>query len=282
MQLFRYLDSTNQLDDLATHDTPTSLGCPRHYWPAIEYARLSVPGLFSLISKACGDGSPQLSWTSINWHLVEPKIMIEMVEKRQTISLRQFQTGQYTKEDRSVSDFIRVYFRYGYRSEWPSMTSNAKFEQFRVLCRLAFKGASAEDLSPKSKRHSNMTPLMYMVYSVTFRADYLIKDRRRKFLRIFCFFLQDLKTCGIDLEEYGSSEWCAWRSCQLPCLDAGIFTSIAYRGPRLASFSYGPEPKDWSFELDYFTPEYARGFWDMVEEPPPPSPSMPGAWVEHD
>lgn len=281
MPLFRYLASSNQLDDLAADDTPASFKFHSYLLPAIEYARLSVPGLFNLISTSCGDDKPQLSWTSINWNLVRPEVVAELVDKRQTISLREFQSGQCAKGEQSMVNFIVRYFCYGHRRKLFPLTLNARFEQFRALCRRAFKGASLEDLTRTSKRYGNTTPLMTLVYRITFDSFTEIKERRRIFLGTFRFFLQDLKACGIDLEEYGRNEWHAWRYSNSPWEHTRVFTSAGRRGPRLASFSYGPEPKDWSFELDYFTPEYARDFWVMLEAPPPPPP-MPGAWVEDD
>lgn len=282
MPLFRYLASSNQLDDFVADKTPASSSPYGYYSPAIDYARLSVPGLFGLISKSCGDDKPQLSWTSITWRHIKPEIVVELVDKGQTISLREFQTGKCIRKSQSVAEFIRVYFCYGYIREWPPLSLDAEFEQFRTLCRYAFKGAFAEDLSRNSKFHGNMTPLMAMVYHTILDPFNGGKTFVKvEFTMILRLLLQDLKSCGIDLEEYGRNEWQAWRSSKLPYEDTKVFTSRAHRGPRLAFFNYGPEPKDWSFELDYFTPEYARDFWDMVEAPPPPPP-MPGAWVEDD
>ena len=111
------------------------------------------------------------------------------------------------------------------------------------------------------------------------------------------FWLQILKTAGIDLEEYGRRE-VEWFEKSLAFKTGAVHLCLSRwvspeppRLVRLAGLRYGPRPKDWFLEWEVDEIQLMREFWEGVEQSLSsqrlPSEStvaipcaIPGAWVD--
>lgn len=102
---------------------------------------------------------------------------------------------------------------------------------------------------------------------------------RRKTERAVRRWLEDLKESGIDLIEYGKEE-------KRLLLEEECIRSIRYHFSdsrpadsmlRLATFTYGPNPEDWSFVWELESEDLVGDFWEMIENP---TLNMVGSWVD--
>lgn len=122
----------------------------------------------------------------------------------------------------------------------------------------------------------------------------IVESWRRKTERALRHWLEDLKSCGIDLNEYGRTETNIfldheWVRSQVYIYKpqvgrpngSGVRFDMVPSAPffRLNGFSYGPEPQDWKFDWEMEYGEMVAEFWDLIEDPPV---KMIGAWVDDD
>ena len=160
-------------------------------------------------------------------------------------------------------------------------------------------------VDPHLKDQYDDTALRYMVFSFVYKMKLLKHYNKlvgglRAVTRIF---LEDLKSCGVDLQLYGTREseiltdlkrdgyiWDVWI----------LFRDLVSEDPRIQDpfserridvdewaitiygFAFGPEPEDWHFYLSEPTDELAGDFWNWVEEDDDwlPDEMPPGTWVE--
>lgn len=166
------------------------------------------------------------------------------------------------------------------------------FNSWKELARWLLTDIPLEELTEQEYDRSwglKLTPLIGAI----FRHSHFLTRRRppnvtqkRGYMRLFRRFLtswlEDVQSAGIDLAAYGKKElelfvrdhqvlalrWCT--------LDIGPKSDgYPLSGPRLVSFTYGPEPEDWELIWDPDTEEFAGDFWELVEDRPLP---VPGAW----
>jgi hypothetical protein len=96
------------------------------------------------------------------------------------------------------------------------------------------------------------------------------------------YWLQDLRSCGVNLCRYGETELAifrrsrGWQSLRWSW-GSQICESVARF--RLIGFQYGPRPQDWSFDWDLEIEQCAGDFWEWVENP---IIHVPGAWIDDD
>ncbi len=106
------------------------------------------------------------------------------------------------------------------------------------------------------------TPLLNLVYWFLFEIKYQEELQLPLLLNIW---LESLRTCGVDLEEYGRAEVDLF---QQGLVDWG---SDWWETWRITSFEYGSSPNDWSIEVEQLS--------DSSSDSPG---NMPGGWIEDD
>jgi hypothetical protein len=87
-------------------------------------------------------------------------------------------------------------------------------------------------------------------------------------------WLTDLKSTGIDIQEFGEIEHEIWKS-DLNRRDLGSENGDNPGCHRLIAFSYGPYVDDWSVWLSPEWDNFIRDFWKLVERP---VETMAGEW----
>jgi hypothetical protein len=105
-----------------------------------------------------------------------------------------------------------------------------------------------------------------------------------------------LKSTGVDLQIYGQEEWNRFqmlrRDCERPwdyrhgveahrCeeVSEGTFDKSESL-PTLTAFTYGEDISDWKLWLLHPGDEYARQFWNLIEQNGIYCRHVPGGWVE--
>jgi hypothetical protein len=92
-------------------------------------------------------------------------------------------------------------------------------------------------------------------------------------------WLMDLKSVGVDLEEFGRAEKDLYDS---GAIGKDYHVSLRVGGNhRLINFTYGTSPHDWHLWISENSDLFAGEFWDMVkcEEEVMPG-AMPRAWLD--
>jgi len=131
----------------------------------------------------------------------------------------------------------------------------------------------------------NRTPFWHLFnissyYSSRFQHDFVVK-----------MWLEDLLTCGVDLQKYGAEEYIVLRRNRdnlLPGEDIRDIPLWKMRRPfpyRIIGFSYGPHPDDWKIWVSEISDQFAGDFWEMIEAgqgstEEPVNLAMPGSWNE--
>lgn len=131
-----------------------------------------------------------------------------------------------------------------------------------------------------------LTPLVAFIryYIWNWKA---IRRARYDFNPALRTWASELKSAGVDLEEYGTKESASFD-------ESGLWHRI-YVGPlrhrslgynykeedffwfRCWKLTYGPEPEDWTVWVTNPIDELVGKFWEMVERE---EELMPGTWVE--
>ncbi|KAJ5840776.1 uncharacterized protein N7525_005964 [Penicillium rubens] len=74
-------------------------------------------------------------------------------------------------------------------------------------------------------------------------------------------WLKDLKSAGVDLQEFGDIEDSMWK------IDIGPGDGESSGCHRLIGFSYGSCIDDWSVWLSPKCDKFIGGFWSLIERP---------------
>ncbi|KAI1392454.1 uncharacterized protein F4822DRAFT_129772 [Hypoxylon trugodes] len=125
------------------------------------------------------------------------------------------------------------------------------------------------------------TALFHLLYGFT-KHNWPFNRRTgiiRKMKTMFRYWLEDLSSCGVDLQSYGRMEKAIFKENNLKA----IFWRCSWYSDmvnfRLDSFQYGSTPGDWKSFWDFDIERFAGDFWALVEMPRYP---MPGSWVDDD
>lgn len=257
---------------------------------AIRYAVLNIPNLVSTLRNSSYTDRPEISWITIPWHHVRPLALLDIIRQGEIESLHEFQTTPASNYHYSIATFVRVYFFHRIVAHvCREVQAITTFDEWREICRHAFLGATAADLSePFHTNRYRSTPLLHTlafssISSMSSSPAAQERHKPRMVLSIIQNWFEDLAACNIDLEAYGKNELSAYmsndilRNCEFALLQAQDANMNKTYGPHLASLTYGPRPRDWIFQWDFCSPEYAKEFWALVDPSPPHL--MPGSWV---
>lgn len=102
-------------------------------------------------------------------------------------------------------------------------------------------------------------------------------------------WLKILQDAGVDLVSYGAEEsrqhlaYCALQDPTPPLMYWHSMLCWGFCGSLYFTFSYGPEPQDWTVQLNHTTDQYFGEFWQMpglLDEHG--VRAMPGGWIDED
>ncbi|KAL3465555.1 hypothetical protein BJX64DRAFT_252634 [Aspergillus heterothallicus] len=164
---------------------------------------------------------------------------------------------------------------------------NADFQDWRTLTRWLLTGITLGELSSPSKYIRCSTPLFSGMAGRAWKwttSPRKIRQFQKRMQQSLGYWLEDLQAAGVNLQGYGQQET---RIIGSECMGHAPGRSLALSElnldlgrqdrPRLTSFHYGPEPKDWELVWEeIFTEDYVGEFFSFAER----LPSMPGAWVD--
>lgn len=252
---------------------------------ALEDAQLNIPGAAEILRDVPYLGLQTVSLDRIYWHHVRHATnLLNLIRSGAATGLVEFQKATRNDFKQAIHGFALFYFDSQIRE-----TEQNVLGPERRLLRILFAGATTSDISPTNARiGSGRTPLFngihwaYLCHCPPLTMSYDCKVLNRNIRD----WLEDLATCGIDLEEYGKRESTIYSAGKWVFQDNGFSIEdwngerMTFFGPRVARFSYGPTPADWVFEWDHLVPQYARDFWEMVEALSPSG--MPGSWIDED
>lgn len=289
---FRQLASNGALQDLAelyfpfSYHTRHSIKDSTLDISSLEVARFQIPGLTGILAKLPYHNYSEVSWTRIPWTHINPTTFLEIIEHGKMTSLAAFQQGTVTNYYSSIRSLVGAYISSAIFSQLiPSSQNSSEFNDWRQICRHAFRRVSVDVKSKPHFENLSCSPLHFALFTWSFGGfvgggkcmHRLVKVAVRN-------WLEDLVACDVDLEAYGRNELLVFMSKKgfsydkYSLLQHQDIDSDERRGPRLASMAYGPRPEDWKFVWDFFMPEYAKEFWAQVD-PVPTAPRMPGSWV---
>ncbi|KAL3292678.1 Ankyrin repeat-containing domain protein [Colletotrichum asianum] len=283
---------------------------PRHIW--------KYPGILQMM---VGDRyeeylqlPPQARFTYLSWGDVKPELLLKQLSMGAGISpaaLREVE-GFYDNTPvntnmagKCLQMFARSYFCSAPVRLWEGLESvistdedhhfrtfNA-FHYRRELARWYLDGISLQELTELRRVESGyLTPFLCGISCSSFPVSFpwnssrLQRCRERRWMmqgmsRAMQFWLEDVQSAGIDLEEYGKRELAIYlkSSCTLRHRRgfgmAGPTSTL--HNMRLVSFEYGPRPEDWYLVWDPDAYEFAGEFWNLIENPPL---RIPGGWVD--
>ncbi|GAB7329277.1 hypothetical protein MBLNU13_g01083t1 [Cladosporium sp. NU13] len=133
------------------------------------------------------------------------------------------------------------------------------------------------------------TPLLLFLTAIPGRDywDFDFHSRPREIQRALMVWLKILQNAGVDLAAYGAEESCqllAYRRLEYP-----VPSLLYWHDARISMFSdevfhftlsYGPEPEDWTVQLDHMTDQYVGDFWQMPGLLDRNIQAVPGAWID--
>ncbi|KAK1984466.1 hypothetical protein LZ30DRAFT_586093 [Colletotrichum cereale] len=226
----------------------------------------------------------------LDWAFIDPKVLLDDIHKGGNLEPADFRPVLNFSDKTSLGNFTWAYFRHlvwtGVCRAYPNGTSEEAYQKsrpWRDLARWVFGGLSVKDLSQMEKSEPLQLPdvrifggLVEWQYCFLLVSTRYVKPRAAQ--KAFLIWLEDVQASGIDLVEYGRQEleiYLTHGSLQ----GRRWFGNNHHATPgwKLASFTYGPEPRDWKFTWDLDAWEYAGDFWEQVENPPL---NIPGAWVD--
>lgn len=130
------------------------------------------------------------------------------------------------------------------------------------------------------------TPLVLFLTAILHYSSRRPRDMRRMLLG----WIKILQRAGVDLVSYGAEETrqhLAYRALEDPIpqrlylRDVMIFTPALSDEVFYFTFSYGPEPHDWTVQLDHQIDQYVHEFWQMPGLLDDSEVRVvPGAWVD--
>lgn len=244
--------------------------------PAFDWIRWNKTAIFDATATALKMDTPRPLWENIPWDVVFPETLLKRLRRNQFAESAEFVVSSANVTPSNLQNFIWRYFGPELRRQSFVGGDYTRMDDLRKLCRLVLAHVPQSRLSVPLKEGGS-TPLMYV-----FRIRRLMTDQSssnyRASKRILRCWLQDLQACGVDLEEYGRTEASiieAENQHPRRLGPLGFLCMHYYHPPMLSALHYGPEPEDWTFDWDYFEPEYARDFWDSIDQQ---SFKVPGAW----
>lgn len=203
----------------------------------------------------------------IEWDLVNPLVPLEMLSQG-VVGPENFRKGPIPFGS-SLQAFARQYFH-------AFLNSQASMEEWRLLARKIFVGATASKVSSMN---------IVKILTSLWRRQFALKPFEIWVRRALGMLLEDLAIAGIDLEEY--MRWEAIRSYECDyegqsireCLELRSEIGIPESGPALVIHASGSMPSDWAFSWDPCIEELSGQFWSMMSHTERP---IPGAWVDFD
>ncbi|KAK2008264.1 hypothetical protein LZ32DRAFT_461472 [Colletotrichum eremochloae] len=238
---------------------------------------------------------PDARFTSLNWRCADPDIFLDEVGRGEAWDAASFRAILCGPDNNNLHTFARAYF-YGVQALafenclfCTSFRKESKIESWRELARRIFSAASLEALiqcrSVSVNPRGTLSPFFDGLFSLNLHFqefDVTNREWRRRISRAMVMWLEDVRSSGIDLDEYGA----AIRKLYLD--NAWLQTerwgskwvgNVKYKesGPRLVGLTIGPMPEDWKLHWDMDEDEFAGEFWELVENPPL---RIPGGWVD--
>jgi len=175
--------------------------------------------------------------------------------------------------------------------------------EYRLPYRKLVRECLAAGANPNAVDAWGLSPLFKITHYFKIHNEQVASQKPFDHLKeILEEWLEDLFTCGVDLQEYGEEEMLYFDTDDICGCPACYTDNNDICFPRCVGFSFGPHPKDWHFWFADQTDCFAGEFWRMIEGRPPRRPdaegrisddwwpddedeegeklSLPGAWVE--
>lgn len=259
---------------------------------------------------------PQARFTYLSWGNIRPKLLLEQLSMGAGISPAALREVEGFNDSIAVNTsmagkclqmFARSYFCNAPTRLWEGLLSIIpadeddhfrafnSFHSWRELARWYLAGVPLQELTELRRVGGEyLTPFLCGISCTPFWVSFpwnssrAQRCREKRWMmqgvsRATLFWLEDVQSAGIDLEEYGRRELAIYlsSSCTLRHrrsfgLMRGYYWSDI-QNMRLVSFEYGPRPEDWFLVWDTDACEFSGEFWDLLENPPL---CIPGGWVD--
>lgn len=281
LEIYRALlthDALDEARDDFLHHGGRECNLDFHIW--------RIPGLFFLITDKLALSLYQLfgpMFRAVLWKFVDPSVMLSILQHIIFLSPADFHA--HLRPLKFLHRFSEAYFdRILDLNTVDPRKSESKnsVQSWRLLARWVFTGARVQDIAmiEEGDGWPFGTPLMYALrtcFGNTKRSSWQAPD---KFTMAMRMWLEDLLVSGVDLRDYGRHELVLFNSDKWLSSQRWDYIQPRHqewtRGPRM-SFSFGALPEDWAIHWDPAVEEYAKDFWEMVDDPPP---LIPGAWID--
>jgi hypothetical protein len=293
LSTYRFLKSAEDLTDAANTVFFSIRSGASHQKSTLHRFIWSVPGLLDLVLDEFHLVPLESRFKSIIWRYVDPKVLLDTIVRENLIDAEILRQQLHAEPTRSLHEFAKVYFQNvpgGANAEDQVVHQlGTAFEDWRELARWLFQGIASEDLSRQGNDSwEATTPLFAGLLGGGWEipcSPWELRRNKRRLDAAVSFWLEDLKSAGVDLKKYGKWERTMFRESymlrtarweRLGC-DGGDEGNG--QGPILVSIQSGPCPGDWELVFDSFGETFVGAFFEWAESK---RPLMPGSWDEDD
>ncbi|KAK2057424.1 hypothetical protein LY76DRAFT_594219 [Colletotrichum caudatum] len=302
VNLMRFLALTHSLEDCLSSPFQRMdfssggevVGSEASTWYLMTNAAWMIPGVLQILATEFQVDRLQLPpisrFASLRWLFVDPDVILDEISLGGGWDAASLGSMLGGPDDNNLDAFAKAYF-FGVQAlnYWPldpcerDFGKEPKIESWRRLARWILPAASLEVLIHPSRgngfldRSSPFFSGLRFLYSHFIYFEMKKREWRRRMSRAVVMWLEDVRSSGIDLDEYGAAV--RKQYLENAWLKTGEWEISEDRGPRLVDLTVGPMPEDWKLHLDwdFDDEEFAGEFWETVENPPL---HIPGGWVD--
>ncbi|KAK2023479.1 hypothetical protein LX32DRAFT_644571 [Colletotrichum zoysiae] len=276
----------HSISETARNEDATRYAISRLVW--------SFPGVLQIVATELQVDPLQLPpgarYASLDWRSADPDILLDQVGRGGGWDTASFRAVLRGPEKNNLGTFAEAYFfrvqalnHKLHKASNRFFATEQKIESWRKLTRRILPAVSLEALIQSSrvrwiKPDYSLSPFFRGLLSLNCDLRYLgLTDRewRRRISRAVLMWLHDVRSSGIDLDEYGAAV--RKQYLENAWLHTMRWNLYGGRGTRLVALTIGSMPEDWKLHWDFDDEEFAGEFWEMVENPPL---RIPGGWVD--
>ncbi|KAL4933389.1 uncharacterized protein BDV17DRAFT_298910 [Aspergillus undulatus] len=294
LNVYRFLRYTDDITDAANTLFNSSRNDDYCRKSTLHRFIWSVPGLLDLLLEEFHLAPIESRFESLVWRYVDTKVLLDLIVKEKLTDAENIRQQLYRSSVTSLHGFAKVYFQsvpggpniedlFGQRLR-------TAFADWRKLARWLFRGISTKDLSRQGNEiWEATTPLFAGLLDCGWKvrcSPSEVRQSRGRLNTALAFWLEDLRSAGVDLERYGKREQRKMflesymlQTARWKVLACGEGNELNEQGPILVSIKYGPRPSDWELIWDGYTETFVGTFFEWVEQR---RPLMPGSWEEDD